>query len=144
MMLKLKRLLIWCTRHRAATQSRRRQQPQQHQQQQASEDPADSRQQRQRLLGSRLFGRRAAVSMDEPRRRRRSSDHSLSTETLVDEKQRARAFSDPAISEYQHVYSYYPWSESEHEEILSRSPPPLRPHYATFPSLVEMGGFLSI
>ncbi|KAJ1817638.1 hypothetical protein LPJ56_002039 [Coemansia sp. RSA 2599] len=141
MMLKLKRLLIWCTRHRAATQSRRRQ-PNRQDQQNSADDGRQS-QQRQRL-GGRLFGRRAAVSMDEPRQRRRSSDRNLSSETLVDEKHRARAFSDPAISEYQHVYSYYPWSESEHEEILSRSPPPLRPHYATFPSLVEMGGFLSI
>ncbi|KAJ1647055.1 hypothetical protein J3B02_001023 [Coemansia erecta] len=144
MMLRLKRLLIWCTRHRSATQSRRRQQSRRNQ-----ENSGDSRQSQQRQrVGGRLFGRRAAVSMDEPRRRNSSSSNSssdnMSTETLVDEKHRARAFSDPAISEYQHIYSYYPWSESEHEEILSRSPPPLRPHYATFPSLVEMGGFLSI
>ncbi|KAJ1720100.1 hypothetical protein LPJ53_005240, partial [Coemansia erecta] len=96
----------------------------------------------------RLFGRRAAVSLDTQRAPATpyAGSAGQSTETLVDDKQRARALSDPAISlGYQHVYSYYPWSESEHEAILRRSPPPpLRPHYATFPSLVEMGGFMSL
>ncbi|KAJ2555025.1 hypothetical protein EV175_002392, partial [Coemansia sp. RSA 1933] len=78
-----------------------------------------------------------------------SNDNSgnMSTDTLVNEGyQRIRAFSDPALSEHaQHEYSYYPWTESEDDEIRSRSPPPpTRPHYETFPSLVEMGGFLSI
>ncbi|KAJ2140356.1 hypothetical protein J3F82_005678, partial [Coemansia sp. RSA 637] len=71
------------------------------------------------------------------------NDVNMSAETLVDEKH--RAFSDPEITDMQHVYSYYPWTESEHEEILRRSPPPpSRRHYETFPSLVEMGGFLSL
>ncbi|KAJ1822858.1 hypothetical protein IWW57_001415 [Coemansia sp. S610] len=96
---------------------------------------------------SRLF-RRRAETLDESvyiPSQQPNDARNVSTETLVDEKHRARAFSDPPISEYQHVYSYYPWTESEHDEILSRSPPPLRrPHYETFPSLVEMGGFLTL
>lgn len=73
-----------------------------------------------------------------------------STDTLVDtEDTRPRAFSDSLLADsedvYQNVYSYFPWSEAEHEEILSRCPSPeCRPHYQTFPSLVEMGGFLSL
>ncbi|KAJ1993481.1 hypothetical protein GGI25_002774 [Coemansia spiralis] len=122
-MLSLKRILTWCARHS----------PYGH-------------------IQKRRLSRRRAESLDVTtqgqllcrRSNRRSGDTSVSIDTLVSDRHRGRAFSDPAISHSQHVYSYYPWSESEHEEILSRSPPPLRPHYETFPSLVEMGGFLSL
>ncbi|KAJ1936538.1 hypothetical protein GGF37_005567 [Kickxella alabastrina] len=124
-MLKFKRIFDWCAKHKGSMQSRRG-------------TPGN---------GSRIFSRRRSQNLAEEHiesARRHSEDHNVSMETLVDEKHRTRAFSEPDISEYQHEYSYYPWSESEHEEILSRSPAPLRPHYATFPSLVEMGGFMSI
>ncbi|KAJ2456141.1 hypothetical protein GGF42_003283 [Coemansia sp. RSA 2424] len=121
-MSKVKKILVWCAKHTPCI-------------------PQHGR--------SRLFGRRRAQTLDETAfvpSQRLSDERNVSTETLVDEKYRARALSDaPPISENQHVYSYYPWSESEHDEMLSRSPPPLRrPHYETFPSLVEMGGFLSL
>ncbi|KAI8326362.1 hypothetical protein GQ54DRAFT_71526 [Martensiomyces pterosporus] len=90
-----------------------------------------------------MFCRSRACSLDVARQYK-SDDQNASFETLVNEKHRTRAFSDPGISDYQHIYSYYPWSESEHEDILSRSPPPSRPHYETFPSLVEMGGLLTL
>ncbi|KAJ2285304.1 hypothetical protein IWW55_007297, partial [Coemansia sp. RSA 2706] len=114
-------LFTWCVRHKSA--SRR----------------------------TRVFGRRVdAESSDSIPHLRFSHDsgmsarHSTSSETLVDEKLRGRAF-DAEIVEMEHEYSYYPWTESEHEEILRRSPPPpSRRHYETFPSLVEMGGFLSL
>ncbi|KAJ1898388.1 hypothetical protein GGI03_007688 [Coemansia sp. RSA 2337] len=119
-MSKVKKILVWCAKHTPCIPQRR---------------------------PSRLF-RRRAETLDESvyiPSQQLVDERSVSTETLVDEKHRARALSDPPISEYQHVYSYYPWSESEHDAILSRSPPPLRrPHYETFPSLVEMGGFLSL
>ncbi|KAJ1999047.1 hypothetical protein GGI04_004562 [Coemansia thaxteri] len=122
-MLKVKKILVWCAKHSRCIHRRG---------------------------SSRLLFRRRAHTLEETQhthegRLSGSKGRNVSTETLVDEKYRARAFSDPAISEHQHVYTYYPWSESEHDEILSRSPPPLRrPHYQTFPSLVEMGGFLSL
>ncbi|KAJ2787608.1 hypothetical protein GGI15_000570 [Coemansia interrupta] len=134
----IKRLLIWWARHTGALGSRRRRRQQQQGEQGTPTTPTQPR---------RLFGRRAAVSLDTPRMGGAyAGSAAVSTETLVDDKQRARALSDPAISlGYEHVYSYFPWSEAEHEAILQRSPPPpLRPHYATFPSLVEMGGFMSL
>ncbi|KAJ1668623.1 hypothetical protein IW140_006539 [Coemansia sp. RSA 1813] len=141
-MLGLKRILTWCAKHTPRINV-----------------PLRRRQQRR----VRLF-RRRAESLDVTRiRRTQNQNHlmhqqggpdsgdasaaNMSTDTLVNDSfHRIRAFSDPAISEHtQNVYSYYPWSESEHDEIRSRSPPPLmRPHYETFPSLVEMGGFLSL
>ncbi|KAJ2451992.1 hypothetical protein EV183_003233 [Coemansia sp. RSA 2336] len=118
-MLKVKKLLSWCIRH---TTTQRR---------------------------TRVFGRRASTSSTASTRQssqyQESIRNSLSSETLVDEKHRVRMFGEPAITEIQHVYSYYPWTESEHEEILRRSPPPpSRRHYETFPSLVEMGGLLAL
>ncbi|KAJ2346328.1 hypothetical protein IWW50_005297 [Coemansia erecta] len=122
-MLKLKQMFSWCIRHKPVVQRR-----------------------------TRIFGRRTDTESIESFQQARfshdsvmSARHSSSSETLVDEKHRGRAFSDPEITEIQHEYSYYPWTESEHEEILRRSPPPpSRRHYDTFPSLVEMGGFLSL
>ncbi|KAJ2845829.1 hypothetical protein IWW36_004627, partial [Coemansia brasiliensis] len=97
---------------------------------------------------TRVFGRRVSTGSNASTRQssqysQESMRHSLSSETLVEEKH--RAFSEPEITEIQHIYSYYPWTESEHEEILRRSPPPpSRRHYETFPSLVEMGGLLAL
>ncbi|KAJ2778434.1 hypothetical protein H4R18_004594 [Coemansia javaensis] len=114
----LKQIVSWCIRHKPAIQRRifRRR-----------TDTLDS------------TGSAGQISMGF------SSRTSTSSATLVDEKNHGRALGSPAMSDVQHVYSYYPWTESEHEEILSRSPPPpMRRHYETFPSLVEMGGFLSL
>ncbi|KAJ1729540.1 hypothetical protein LPJ72_004920 [Coemansia sp. Benny D160-2] len=135
-MLGLKRILTWCAKHKPTINIQKR---------------------RQRR--TRMFRRRAEsidagrISRNDPLQQdeRNSSEVSIgniSTDTLVNDgyHHRIRAFSDPAISGHtQNVYSYYPWSESEHDEIRSRSPPPpMRPHYETFPSLVEMGGLLSL
>ncbi|KAJ2898740.1 hypothetical protein GGI21_004844 [Coemansia aciculifera] len=121
----VKKILVWCARHTACIPQRGR----------------------SRLLASR---RRRSSTLDSAESG--SGDgRNPSMETLVDEKYRERAFSDaqPLPTDvpepHQNEYSYYPWSESEYCEMLSRSPPPpRRPHYETFPSLVEMGGFLSL
>ncbi|KAJ2612563.1 hypothetical protein H4S08_002638 [Coemansia sp. RSA 1365] len=124
-MLKLKQILTWCVRHKPCTQRR----PRVRRRRTDTLDSTGSIEHHTHL--SQVTGV--------------NTPPSTSSETLVDEKHRERRFSDTDISEDQHVYSYYPWTESEHEEILRRSPPPpLRRHYETFPSLVEMGGFLSL
>ncbi|KAJ2867014.1 hypothetical protein GGI22_001154 [Coemansia erecta] len=133
-MLGLKRLLSWCAKHSPSINAQRQR-----------------RQQRRNQLARRraesLDVSGGGQTQDQQMHRHDSSDANMSTDTLVnDGYQRIRALSDPAISDLaQNVYSYYPWSESEHDEIRSRSPPPpTRPHYETFPSLVEMGGLLSL
>ncbi|KAJ2078510.1 hypothetical protein H4R24_004429 [Coemansia sp. RSA 988] len=124
-MLKFKQILTWCARHKPGMQRRSRVQ-------RRRTDTLDS-------TGS--CGQHSHLSQVTGV----NTPPSTSSETLVDEKHRGPTFSNPDISDDQHEYSYYPWTESEHEEILRRSPPPpMRRHYETFPSLVEMGGFLSL
>ncbi|KAJ2158054.1 hypothetical protein GGF46_004048 [Coemansia sp. RSA 552] len=125
-MLKLKQILTWCIRHKSAPPRR------------------------PRVLRRRGDTMESADIMWPPRfstaSRMSGGRRSADSETLVDdEKFYVRGLSDSHITETDHVYSYYPWPASEHEEILRRSPPPpSRRHYDTFPSLVEMGGFLSL
>ncbi|KAJ2380124.1 hypothetical protein GGI05_006409, partial [Coemansia sp. RSA 2603] len=108
----IKRLLVWWTRHTGAMGRRRRQARSTSDTPDAADTPSAGQPSTRRL-----FARRGNVSLDGSR-----GSYAGSAETLVDTKPRARAFSDPAGGA-PHVYSYYPWPDHEHDDLVRRSPP---------------------